>query len=352
MDEDLVLGLYVLLVVVTGGVLALFVQRVRARPGPAGLVRLVSGNLLVLLVLLSLGILGGEVYYRFFCDTTDGLGYTKLNQRWFERHWQLNSADFRDNSTYTLSLTPGQRRVTFLGDSFAAGHGVKDVDDRFANRIRRAHPEWEVHVLAQPGYDTHDEIEQLQNSLSQHYQLDTVVLVYCLNDVVDMFPEWAEAVLRVRAQAAQSGWLVRNSYLVNTLYYRLFAPRDADAKRYFEFIAEGYRGAHWTQQQQRLKTLRDLVQSHGGRLLVVTFPFFQGLGAQYPYQSMHDQLAQCWRALGVPELDLLTVYRNIPTGKLVVNRHDPHPNEYANALAADAIGKFLKEQLASQASLR
>ena len=346
MDEDLVLGLYVLLPVVIGGALVLFAQRLRARSSPPGALRLVVGNLLVLLLLLSLSVLVGEIYYRFFCDTTDGLGYTKINQRWFERHWQLNPAEFRDDINYSLNLTPDKRRITFLGDSFTAGHGIKNVEDRFANRIRQAHPEWEIHVLAQPGFDTGDEIKQLEDSITQHYQLDQVVLVYCLNDVVDMFPEWAQAVYRVKTRAAQSGWLIQNSYLVNTLYYRLFAPRDAGVKRYFDFIAEGYRGAHWEQQQQRLKALRDLVQSHGGRLLVVTFPLFQGLGPQYAYQSMHDQLNQCWRALGVPHLDLLSLYRNLPPGKLIVNRNDPHPNEYAQALAADAIGKFLQEQLA------
>jgi lysophospholipase L1-like esterase len=346
MDEDLVLGFYVLLPILIGGVLFAFAQRLRARTGPPGALRLVVGNLLVLLLLLSLSVAGGEVYYRFFCDTTDGLGYTKVNERWFERHWQLNPAEFRDDVNYSLNRTPDKRRITFLGDSFTAGHGIKNVQDRFANRIRRAHPEWEVHVLAQPGFDTGDELKQLENSLGQQYQLDVVVLVYCLNDVVDLFPEWAEAVLRVKARAAQSGWLVRNSYLFNTLYYRFFAPRDAGAARYFDFIAQGYRGGHWEQQQQRLKALRDLVQSHGGRLLVVTFPLFQGMGSQYAYQSVHDQLNQCWRALGVPHLDLLTVYSNLPPAQLIVNRHDPHPNEHAQALAADAIGKFLQEELA------
>ena len=248
MDEDLVLGLYLLLPLIIGGLLVFFARRLRARGDPPGAPRLLLGNFLVLLFLLSLGVLGGEIYYRFFCDTTDGLGYTKVNQRWFERHWQLNPAEFRDNINYSLNLTPGQRRITFLGDSFAAGHGVKNVEDRFANRIRQAHSEWEIHVLAQPGYDTSDEIRQLENSIGQHYQLDLVVLVYCLNDVADMFPEWTDAVLRLKARAAQSGWLVQNSYLANTLYYRLFAPRDAGAKRYFEFIVEGYRGAHWEQQ--------------------------------------------------------------------------------------------------------
>jgi lysophospholipase L1-like esterase len=349
MDEDLVLGLYVLLPILIGGTILLFAQRVRARPGPPGALRLILGNVLVLLLLLSLSMLGGEIYYRSFCDTTDGLGYTKINQRWFERHWQLNPAEFRDDINYSLKPPSDKRRITFLGDSFTAGHGIKNVEDRFPNRIRQSHPEWEVHVLAQPGFDTGDEIKQLEESLGQHYQLDQVVLVYCLNDVVDMFPEWAEAVYRLKTQAAQSGWLIQNSYLVNTLYYRFFAPRDAGAQRYFDFVADGYRGAHWEQQQARLKALRDLVQSHGGRLLVVTFPLFQGWGSPYSYQAIHDQLNQCWRTLGVPHLDLLNLYRDMPKAKLIVNGNDPHPNEYAQSLAAEAICKFIKEQMVADA---
>jgi hypothetical protein len=81
MDEDLVLGLYVLLLLLTGGLLVLFARRLRGRGGPPGAPRLLLGNFLVLLFLLSLGALGGKIYYRFFCDTTDGLGYTKVNQR-------------------------------------------------------------------------------------------------------------------------------------------------------------------------------------------------------------------------------------------------------------------------------
>ena len=347
MDEDLALGLFVLALLASGGLLWLFFRHVRGHGARAGWGRLVVGNLLVLLVALGLLAVAGEIYYRFCQDTTDGLGYTKVSGRWFERHWQVNSSDYRDNINYSLKIKPGTRRVSFVGDSFTAGHGVKDVEDRFANRIRRAQPEWEVHLLAQPGFDTGNELTHLEGCLGQHYQIDQVVLVYCLNDVVDLFPEWAATVERVRAEAARSGWLRQSSYLVNTLYYRLFAPREAATKRYFEYVAEGYRGGPWKEQQRRLKSFRDLVESHGGRLLVVTFPFFQALGPRYEYQSLHDQMGRFWLGLGVAHLDLLPVYQGLPRGNLTVNRFDAHPNEHAHALAAGAIEKFLKEHMAS-----
>ena len=352
MDEDLVLCLFVLLSVVSGAVLVFLARAHRVRSAAAGWLRLLLGNLLVSVFLLSMALLAGEVYYRFYYDATDALGYTKVCRRWYQRHWRTNSSDCRDTLDYSLQCAPERRRITFLGDSFTAGHGIRNVEDRFANRIRIAHPEWEIHILAQPGFDTGNELEYLRNILSQGYRLDEVVLVYCLNDVADMFPEWAEAVERVRAADERNGWLLGSSYCLNTLYYRLRVRFTPDASHYYDYIKQGYRGADWDRQKQRLRAIRGLVESHGGRLAVVTFPFMHALGPSYEFQFAHDELNHLWRDLNVPHLDLLAIYRGLPPGKVTVNRFDGHPNEYANALAACAIEKFLKEQMAPKASAR
>ncbi len=345
MDEDLVLGLFILLPIVCGGLLVVFGQKRSAASKTANWPRLVAGNLLVLLLLLSLALLAGEIYFRFFYDSTDALGYTKVSQRWYQRHWHPNSSDCRDSLDYSLKRDPTKRRITFIGDSFTAGHGIGNVEDRFANLIRHAHPEWQIHVLAQPGFDTGNELEYLQNSLKQGYQIDEVVLVYCINDVADMFPEWQEKVDRIRGAADKTNWFVRNSYCINTLYYRLSVRRNPEAESYFGYVTQGYKGAYWERQKSRLKAFRDLVESHGGRLTVVTFPFMHLLGPNYEYQFAHDELNEFWRTLNVPHLDLLPLYRDFPPRKVTVSRFDGHPNEFANALAAKAIEKFLVEQM-------
>ena len=345
MDEDLALGLFVMGLVASGLGLWIFAQYRRAKGGPAGWGSLVVGNVLVLALLLGVALVGGEVYYRFFYDTSDVLDYTKVGHRWFERHWQVNSSDCRDNIDYARRIAAGKRRVSFLGDSFTAGHGVNEVEDRFGNRIRRAHPEWEVHLLAQPGMDTGGELQYLQGCVDQQYELDMVVLVYCLNDVTDMFPAWAETVEAFRAETAHGGWLRRNSYLVNTLYHRIVTMRSPAMRGYYAYVAEGYRGENWERQQQRLQALRDLARSRGRQFCVVTFPFFQALGREYEYAPVHEQLNACWRRLGVPHLDLLPLYRDRPPRELMVNRYDAHPNPCAHKLAAEAIGRFLEEQM-------
>jgi hypothetical protein len=346
--ENIALALFAAM---TGLSLALVVSFAKSKrkhndkASTARLVRLLAGNSAVLFLLASFGLVGGEIYYRFFYDQTDALDSTKVSVRWFERHYAANNFQCRDDINYTTAITPGKRRISFLGDSFTAGHGIKEVRDRFPNLLRAGHPEWEIHVIARPGFDTGNELKSIEALTEGGYQLGDVVLVYCLNDIQDILPDCLAAVNRVYAGIDGSGWWRRNSYFVNTIAHRLDLATNKDLKSYWQLLRRGYDGPVWEEQRKRLIELRDLVKAKGGRLLVVTFPFLQALGTNYEYQPVHDRLDRFWMEQGVPHLDLLSVYKSLPPKKLTVNDFDSHPNEFANRLAAMAIDKFLKEKL-------
>ena len=102
----------------------------QAPQGAARWTHLAVGNALVFLCLATPLLLAGELYFRFVYDTTDSLAYTRVCERWEQRHWHVNRAGCRDDVRYSPALTPGKRRISFLGDSFTAGHGIKDVEDR------------------------------------------------------------------------------------------------------------------------------------------------------------------------------------------------------------------------------
>ncbi len=342
--EQMTLALFTVLPPASWALLLVFARKMRRRAAAVHWPQLLLGNALVLLFLLSSFLWVGEIYFRFFYDTTDALAFTKVCERWVERHWHLNQAGCRDNVEYSPALTFGKRRVTFVGDSFTAGHGIKNVEDRFVNRLRRAHPEWEVHALANVGLDTGNELTLLKKTLPKGYQLDEVVLVYCLNDISDLQPEEGRQLQQVLECLDASCWLVRDSYFLNFLYNRYTAWRMPKLRGYFSFVRRAYTGSLWEEQKKRLKELRDLVTANGGHLRVVTFPFLNALGRDYEYQFVHDQLNQFWRDLQVPQLDLLPVFRDLPPKQVTVNRYDAHPNEYASKLAAEAIDKFFSSQ--------
>jgi hypothetical protein len=351
MDDKLTLILFLVAPPLAGEFLLLFLlfRSTRSSDKKLGWKRIVLFNLFSVVLLVVLSFAGGELYYRFVYDTTDSVAYTKVSQQWGKRYIVVNSAGFRDNVQYGLLITPGKRRVSFLGDSFTAGHGVKSVEDRFPNLLRAKHPDWEVHVLARVGWDTGKELQELEKYQKSGYQFGTVVLVYCLNDVADLFPEWSKALEQLQQDAQRGGWLRRNSFFLDILYHRRMAATNPYVKNYYDFVKQGYSGEKWELQKQRLSALKQLVESNGGQFAVITFPFLQSLGENYEYEFIHRELNRFWGELQVPHLDLFATFGAVPRERLIVNKYDPHPNELANSLAADAIEKFLVEQVKSNA---
>lgn len=343
MGEDALLMSFALSPALTGFGLYLFFRRYGLHKRKTVL-RLLAGNLLVFSFLGSVALLAGEIYFRFIYDTTDSFALAKTTQQWFKRHFKYNMNGMRDSLDYRLDQRVGTRRITFVGDSFTAGHGIADVEDRFANRIRSMMPGTEVHVIAYPGADTGVQVEAMSELAQFGYHFDVVVLVYCLNDISDIVPEWQQILERIY-ESHNSGFVVNNSYLFNWLYFRFFAVQDPDVSDYYAFVRENYEGPVWERQTQRLDNMRSEIQERGGQLFVVTFPFLHSLGPDDDYGAIHEQLGSFWQDRGVPHLDLLSVYESFEPADVVVNRFDAHPNERAHALAAGAIAEFLERHL-------
>lgn len=333
--SNLILAALMALTVLLGGG---FVGLVRIQRGrrPTALALLV-GNALLLGCLASVAIAAGEVYYRFVYDASDDWDLGPVTQRWLRRHYRYNNLGVRDDTDYAPRIGPGRRRISVLGDSFSNGHGLSDVGQRFVNRLRRDHREWEVHLVGGDGLDTGALAERLARWLDAGYEIDVVLYAYCLNDVSDLSREWQQAASRV--YDARPGWLVRNSFAINTYHYRLAALFDRDLRDYFDFVARAY-DERWPEQQRRLTALQALVGAHGGQLVVATFPFFERMDSP-SYRTIHRRLDAFWAAQGVPHLDLLPVYLDPPREALVVSRHDAHPSALAHALAAERLGPFL-----------
>lgn len=345
MGENVFLAGALLLPVLLGLGLWRLYRRVHAQQEPVRRRQVLLGNLLLLLCLAACALLAGEIYFRFFYDTTDSLMYTKASRRWLSRHFQMNTAGIRDNVEYHLFTAKGKRRITFLGDSFTVGHGVKNVEDRFANLIRAGHPDWEIHVLAHMGYETRQEGEFLNFWVTNRYQLDIVALVYCLNDTSDLMPERHQALERIDARVKNSGWLLNNSYFLNIAGHRWQAMRDPFVRGYFDLVRRAYSGPLWEVQKRRLTQLEAYSRMNGGRFVAITFPFLHALGPDYPFKEAHEALNRFWTERGVPHLDLLPLFDGLRPDEVMVNRFDAHPNERAHALVAPRIARFIKEQV-------
>lgn len=311
--------------------------------------KFILGNFLVFIFLCSSIFLLCEIYYRFIYDSTAYFKHTNVTDHWYRRHWHLNQIGLRDSrESYTHKKPTDKVRISFLGDSLTAGQGIANVEDRFANLIRNQRKDWDVHVFASDGMDTSDQLKFLKALFATGYQSDIIVLVYYLNDIEDFVPHYKDYLARIMNVFEHEGFWVRNSYFINTLYYRWIFKNHPLFTKYFAEIQEAYDGPAWEWQKRRLQQIHEVVNKNQGRLLVVTFPFMHSVGPDYDYREIHHHLDQFLQELGVPHLDLLGIYQRYSARDLVVNGFDSHPNELAHKMAAKYIEVFIDQQMKKQ----
>ncbi|MCA9908559.1 MAG: SGNH/GDSL hydrolase family protein, partial [Anaerolineae bacterium] len=148
-----------------------------------------TGLLITLTTILVIFFLA-EAYLRLFYITTDGYGFTAMNYHWYKNYgWaQDNSLGYRDHEPRPDA--PGLIRIAVVGDSFAMGHGINNLDDTFAQILeRRLGDCCDVDLLAESGWDTDLELPFLEQ---YPYPPNIVVLSYYLNDIDYLLTDTAQ----------------------------------------------------------------------------------------------------------------------------------------------------------------
>lgn len=342
-------GFYIGLLLSTalGIVLLRFVYKKGKKIKPIKLPHIIGWNGLLLAVFLVVLLFGFETYYRFFVDTTDSFAISKITQRWGQRHYQFNNFNTRDNQDYLFKTQPMLRRVTIIGDSFTAGYGIKNVDDRFVNIIRKKLYDKEIHTISNNGYDTDHQFMYIKKFREQDgYEMDVLLLAYNLNDIAFFVAENDKIVKRIYDYEKGLNYFTKNSYFLNELYFKWKAITDPDMSSYFGYLKESYNdGKVWDNMQEYLTQIVDYCNTNDLELMVTTFPFLHNFDGEYAFTHAHEQLDEFWVEKGIKHLDLLPVYEKHKGENLVVNAFDAHPNERAHQIAAEAIGKFIEENV-------
>lgn len=292
-------------------------------------------------LLAFFGVLAETLFVGFY-STTDAFSLSLVSKRWNERYVHRNNWNCRDDKRYEGEIPAGTKRLAIVGDSFAFGHGIKNIKDRFGDLLearlnKETKDRWEVYNLAEPGADTGWEVERLEAlGRKENFRADVVLLAYCLNDIERLVPATHEIVGSIINDPPKNFWL-QNFYLPNFLYYRLNHFRRPEVRGYFGWLKDGYQGEIWEKQKQRLDAVKQWCDERNAKLVVVVFPFMVGLDGEYAFEEGHRALAEHFKSAKVSAIDLLPIYRKAPPGSLVVNSFDAHPNEQANRTAAELI---------------
>jgi len=339
--------------------------------------RLVIGNCLVFVCLLGFAALLSETYLRFCSVKTDAFGMTLPARRWFLIHTEYNSLKCRDKE-WATDKPQGMRRIAFVGDSFTFGWGIERTEDRFTDLLQarfdaRNPGAVEVMNVAKPGWDTGEQIQPIRDIIAR-YSVDEIVLCVTPNDIEKLLPTSDGFDPTVPPQP--SLFNTDSSCLVDYLYRRVYTPYARSVRNYHDWLADGYADPNlWRAQQRQFASIIRACDDDGAELRMVLLPFILTGGEKYDARTIHANIREFFELNGVQVVDLLPVLADRAVGKkkgatgsdhaelgdrdpettvrpgrtlrgyepseLVVNRHDPHPNEKANALFAEQIWQAL-----------
>ncbi len=291
-------------------------------------------GILISLMLVILIFFGAETYLRLFYITTDGYGFTAMNYHWYKNfYWgHFNSLGFRDYEPLPDPVT----RVAIVGDSFAVGHGIPDINESFPQILERElGAGFDVNLVAQSGWDTDVETVNLDN-----YPLrpNIVVLSYYLNDIDYLMdaPEQNPNSNFDFIQNEQLHWFVLNFFVPNYLYYNLYQFTSPVRAGNFisDLIAAHLDDALWGQHINNLNAMADWTRDHDAQLIVLIWPHLAAVEVSRPATQ---RVREFYETRGITVVDMTDILQGRTPSELSVNRFDSHPSILAQHLAADAL---------------
>jgi hypothetical protein len=239
-------------------------------------------------------------------------------------------------------------RIFVVGDSFSYG-GIAQIFDTFPKKLETYlnlntnQPKVEVINYSKPGTATiHHEV--MVRKIIQEYSPDLIVLQITLNDPEPLPYRVTHSYMNKRGEIGLHWKLFDYWKSLGFVIGRLIVTRNnRDYEQYFQEIFA--KPENWNNFSNSLGAMARVTQRHNVRFAAMIFPLFShALDDSYPFANLHQKIHGELEKDGVPYLDLLPAYKNIPADRLqAVPGDNPHPSELAYRIAADYLYRFLRD---------
>ena len=277
-----------------------------------------------------------EMIFMFVPQSHEGV-LSKASQIWWNTYWKpTNELGYRDRS---IEEDTTKTNVLVIGDSFAAGHGLKSTEERFSDLLeQKLGPDrYRVYNLGVSGSDTRDEAQRLA---AYPVKPDVVILQYFPNDIERAGREGGLSLRGSEPYADLSGplaTLVKRFYLPNFIYWQL--PHTSFST--FEtFVQSAYGDS--TILATHLADIQKIVSyadSNQAELYAVFVPFLFQLEQSAGYtKPVEDYLT----TRNAKVITLTKGIAAIPEKERIVGKADGHAGAAVNRLMAEEVHKAMK----------
>lgn len=272
-----------------------------------------------------------EMVFMYVPQSHEGV-LSKASQIWWEKYWKpVNSLGYRDKEVEKAS---GKKVVLVVGDSFAAGHGLEDVNERFSNLLeaKLGADKYVVYNLGVSGADTRDELKRLQNF---PVKPDIIIHQYFPNDIEKVGREKGLTLTGAEVYADLKGpmaTIVKRFYLPNFIYWQL--PHTSFGT-FEKFVQTAYTDT--TVLNSHLKDLSNVLayrDSTGAKMYTVIIPFLFQVDKSAGYTK---PVVEHLRRNNVTVVTIEDGIKATPEKERVVGKNDGHASAKVNQLIADRL---------------
>lgn len=304
-----------------------------------------TGVIITLTTILLL-IFGIEIWMRYFLLMPDGINKTQMNHNWIRVHGLMepkNTLNYRDYEPDTNAEDDIQR-VIIVGDSFAAGQGIADIDDIFTQQLAQMLGEdYTVNLVGEAGAATGWQYNQLS---LYPIDPDIVILSYYLNDIEGIVINYEDNLTGVSPTSDPEGWftnfIIEKTHLGNFLYWRAFYPQHIAniggyASRTLDFYANE---TYWREHSLELQQFANLKTEQDIEVIVLIWPFLRDIDLS---ESIVNQVADYFTDRDISVIYMGDMLEEIPVNDRVVSPFDAHPGLISHTMAAEVLYSIVTE---------
>lgn len=295
-------------------------------------------------IALLIALLLVETFF-FMAVSRPDIGTVSLSsRRWFFSHWNpINEYGYRDESISEERLA-GKRLAIVVGDSFAAGHGLENYQERFSGVLQtQLGKDWVVVTVAQPGWDLSAGLTALQSlDLNPEY----IILSTYTNDLEGIAADLGKDYQGLDAMAPSPlfSWFLERSYAASFVYWYVIVAnfiQDEDGS-YASYLKDLHTDeVVWAQFRAQLASFEEYSLKLHAKLIVVSFPMLYDPASS---AILDNRIRQYLLERKVPLVDVEEISAAIPPMDRILNRMDSHPSRRVHRL----VGMAIAEQVLSE----
>ncbi|MDH5508825.1 MAG: SGNH/GDSL hydrolase family protein [Nitrospinota bacterium] len=290
-----------------------------------------------------------------------GIRQGDMTPEGIENRISTNSAGFRDMERL-IDKPEGTYRIIVIGDSTAAGSGVKSGEALF-NRILEKQlnrpgesRSYEVINMGVHGYQTLQEVETLR-ATGLAYHPDLVITLFCHNDFqlnvdgntyYNLLASNPDFKFESRTPGLRD-WFLSHSRLAFVVYHRLMALIQPPTS--FDEIVSEYREKYLhgkSTVEVGMESFSRMAKESGFTAVMAILPVFDRPFDKYRHEYQHDRVKKIVDKFdNIELLDLKDGFARIDNDASKFTTDGLHMNEAGHAALADILRGWMKNRQGS-----